>query len=129
MKKIIKKNYQEVTVNIDGFMAVGTENDLRTFDFVCCEDVEITPYVGKCQVQLMHDGNIYMTELPKRIKNKPIFREDNSSFSHGKDKKYYFFFSLDEDQLEQLPEKLVRQASAIAQKVIRELIKGGNYRL
>ena len=129
MKKIIKKNYQEVTVNIDGFMAVGTENDLRTFDFVCCEDVEITPYVGKCQVQLMHDGNIYMTELPKRIKNKPIFREDNSSFSHGKDKKYYFYFSLDEDQLELLPEKLVRQASAIAQKVIRELIKGGNYRL
>ena len=129
MKKIIKKDYQEVPVTIDGFMAVGTENNLRTFDFVCCEDVEMTPYVGKCKVQLMHDGNIYISELPKRIKNKPIFREDNSSLSHGKDKKYYFFFSLDEDQLEQLPEKLVRQASAIAQKVIRELIKGRGYRL
>ena len=88
----------------------------------------MTPYVGKCKVQLMHDGNIYISELPKRIKNKPIFREDNSSLSHGKDKKYYFFFSLDEDQLELLPEKLVNQASAIAQKVIRELMKGRGYR-
>ena len=33
-----------------------------------------------------------------------------------------FYFSLDEDQLELLPEKLVRQASAIAQKVLREII-------
>ena len=36
--------------------------------------------------------------------------------------------SLDEDQLDLLPEKLVNQASAIAQKVIRELMKGRGYR-
>jgi hypothetical protein len=36
----------------------------------------------------------------------------------GHDGRWYFNFSLDEDQLEQLPHKLVHQASAIAQKVI-----------
>ena len=95
---------------------------------ICCEDVAAEAFRGHFLVQGMRDGNVYMSELPKRNKNKPIFREDNSSFSHGKDKKYYFFFSLDEDQLDLLPEKLVNQASAIAQKVIRELMKGRGYR-
>ena len=117
-------------VTLDGLMTIGMlENGLKTADFTCCEDVEMEAFSGDFKVQGMRDGNVYMTEKPKRIKNKPIFREDNSSFSHGKDKKYYFYFSLDEDQLEQLPEKLVRQASVIAQKVIRELIKGRGYRL
>ncbi len=111
-------------------MTIGMlENGLKTADFTCCEDVEMEAFSGDFKVQGMRDGNVYMTEKPKRVKNKPIFREDNSSLSHGKDKKYYFYFSLDEDQLEQLPEKLVRQASVIAQKVIRELIKGRGYRL
>jgi hypothetical protein len=113
----------ERQVTLDGLMTIGMlENGLKTADFACCEDVEMEAFSGDFKVQGMRDGNVYMTEKPKRIKNKPIFREDNSSFSHGKDKKYYFYFSLDEDQLEQLPEKLVRQASVIAQKVIRELI-------
>jgi hypothetical protein len=77
----------------------------------------------------MRDGNVYMTQQPKRVRNKAIFRDDNASLSQGQDKRWYFCFSLDENQLEQLPEKLVRQASAIAQKVIRELIKGRGYRL
>ena len=115
----------ERQVTLDGLMTIGMlENGLKTADFACCEDVEMEAFSGDFKVQGMRDGNVYMTEKPKRIKNKPIFREDNSSFSHGKDKKYYFYFSLDEDQLKQLPEKLVRQASVIAQKVIRELIKG-----
>ena len=73
---------------------------------------------------LRHVGErtFYMTEKPKRIRNKAIFRDDNASLSQGQDKRWYFFFSLEEDQLEQLPDKLVRQASAIAQKVLRELI-------
>ena len=117
-------------VTLDGLMTIGMlENGLKTADFTCCEDVEMEAFSGDFKVQGMRDGNVYMTEKPKRVKNKPIFREDNSSLSHGKDKKYYFYFSLDEDQLEQLPEKLVRQASVIAQKVIRELIKGRGYRL
>ena len=120
----------ERQVTLDGLMTIGMlENGLKTADFTCCEDVEMEAFSGDFKVQGMRDGNVYMTEKPKRVKNKPIFREDNSSLSHGKDKKYYFYFSLDEDQLEQLPEKLVHQASAIAQKVIRELIKGRGYRL
>ena len=120
----------ERQVTLDGLMTIGMlENGLKTADFTCCEDVEMEAFSGDFKVQGMRDGNVYMTEKPKRVKNKPIFREDNSSLSHGKDKKYYFYFSLDENQLEQLPEKLVYQASAIAQKVIRELIKGRGYRL
>ena len=77
----------------------------------------------------MRDGNVYMTQRPKRIRNKAIFRDDNATFSQGQDRRWYFCFSLDEDQLEQVPEKLVRQSGSIAQKVIRELIKGRGYRL
>ena len=121
MKKIIITTERQVM--LDGLMTLGMlENGLRTADFTCCEDIELDAFSGTFKVQGMRDGNVYMTEKPKRIKNKPIFREDNSSFSRGKDMKYYFYFSLDEDQLEQLPEKLVHQASAIAQKVLRELI-------
>ena len=105
------------------------EDGLRTADFMCCENVELEAFSGTFKVQGMRDGNVYMTEKPKRVRNKAIFRDDNASLSQGRDKRWYFIFSLDEDELEQLPEKLVRQASAIAQKVIRELIKGRGYRL
>ena len=111
-------------------MTIGMlENGLITADFMSCEDVEMEKFSGIFKVQGMHDGNVYMTQRPKRIRNKAIFRDDNASLSQGQDKRWYFYFSLDEDQLEQLPEKLVHQASAIAQKVIRELIKGRGYRL
>ena len=114
---------------VEGLMTFGKqESGLRTLDFECCEDVAAEAFQGDFHVQGMRDGNVYMTEKPKRHKNKPIFREDNCSLSHGKDKRYYFYFSLDEDQLGQLPEKLVRQARAIAQKVIRELIHGRGHR-
>ena len=127
--KTRKSNILGKQVMVEGMMAFGKlETGQRTLDFECCEDVAAEAFRGHFLVQGMRDGNVYMSELPKRHKNKPIFREDNSSFSHGKDKKYYFFFSLDEDQLELLPEKLVNQASAIAQKVIRELMKGRGYR-
>lgn len=121
MKKINITTKKQVT--LDGLMTLGMlENGLKTADFQCCEDVEMEAFSGTFKVQGMRDGNVYMTEKPKRIKNKPIFREDNASLSHGQDKRWYFYFSLDEDQLEQLPEKLVHQASAVAQKVLRELI-------
>ena len=121
MEKIIIST--EKLVMLDGLLTLGMmENGLRTADFMCCEDIEMEAFSGTFKVEGMRDGNVYMTQLPKRIKNKPIFRDDNSSLSLGRDGKYYFYFSLDEDRLEQLPEQLVRQASAIAQKVIRELI-------
>ena len=128
MKKIIITTERQVM--LDGLLTLGLlENGLRTADFTCCEDVELDAFSGTFKVQGMRDGNVYMTQKPKRVRNKALFRDDNASLSQGRDGKYYFYFSLDENQLEQLPEKLVHQASAIAQKVIRELIKGRGYRL
>jgi len=106
-------------------MTIGMLKDgFVTADFMCCEDAEMKAFSGTFKVQGMRDGNVYMVQIPKRVRNKAIFRDDNASLSQGQDKRWYFYFSLDEDELEQLPEKLVRQASAIAQKVIRELING-----
>ena len=113
----------EKQVSLDGLMTIGMlENGLKIADFMCCEDVEMEAFSGTFKVEGKRDGNVYMTEKPKRIRNKAIFRDDNASLSQGQDKRWYFYFSLDEDLLEQLPDKLVRQASAIAQKVLRELI-------
>ena len=110
-------------VSLDGLMTFGMlETGLRTLDFECCEDVEAEPFKGDFHVQGMRDGNVYMQQKPKRVRNKDIFREDNASLSHGRDGRWYFCFSLDDSELEQLPGKLVQQASAIAGKVIRDLI-------
>ena len=128
MEKIIIST--EKLVSLDGLMSIGMfENGQITADFMCCEDVEMEAFSGNFKVEGKRDGNVYMIEKPKRRRNKAIFRDDNASLSQGQDKRWYFYFSLDEDQLELLPEKLVHQASAIAQKVIRELIKGRGNRL
>jgi hypothetical protein len=121
MKKIIISTERQVT--LDGLLTLGMlENGLRIVDFMSCEDVEMEAFSGTFKVEGKRDGNVYMTQKPKRIRNKAIFRDDNASLSQGQDMRWYFCFSLDEDQLEQLPEKLVRQASTIAQKVLKELI-------
>ena len=121
MKKIIISTENQVT--LDGLMTIGMlENGLRTADFACCEDVELDAFSGTFKVEGKRDGNVYMTEQPKRVRNKALFRDDNASLSQGQDKRWYFYFSLDEDRIGELPEQLVRQASAIAQKVLRELI-------
>ena len=121
MKKIIITTERQVM--LDGLMTLGIlENGLRTADFTCCEDVEMEAFIAKCKVQGMRDGNIYMTELPKRMRNKPLFRDDNSSLSLGRNGRYYFVFSMPQEQVDELPKELVRQASDIAQKVLRELI-------
>ena len=122
-QKIIIKDSIEREVTLDGLMTVSMlETGLRTLQFECCEDVDEEPFKGDFHVQSMRDGNVYMQQRPKRVRNKAIFRDDNASLSQGQDKRWYFCFSLDEDQLEQLPQKLVRQASVIAQKVLKELI-------
>ena len=122
-QKIIIKDSIEREVTLDGLMTVSMlETGLRTLQFECCEDVDEEPFRGDFHVQSMRDGNVYMQQRPKRVRNKAIFRDDNASLSQGQDKRWYFCFSLDENQLEQLPEKLVRQASVIAQKVLKELI-------
>ena len=117
-KETIKKQ-----VTLDGLMTIGmSEKGLRIADFECCEDAVVEDFTARCKVQLMRDGNMYINELPKRVRNKPLFREDNSSLSKGSNGLYYFVFTLEEDLINQLPEKLISQASEIAQKVIRELI-------
>jgi len=110
-------------VTLEGMMVFGKlENGLLTADFECCEDVEMEGCITTCKVQVMRDGNVYMTELPKRIRNRAIFRDDNCSLSHGRNGKYYFVFSMSEERVEEIPYQLVRQAKAIAQKVLKEFI-------
>ena len=121
MKTIKKGSQRQVT--LEGMMISGqSENGQHTADFQCCEDAEMEAFNGLCKVQMMRDGNVYMTELPKRVRNKPLFRDDNCSLSLGQNGHYYFVFTMPEELLNELPHKLVRQASAIAQKVVREMI-------
>ena len=116
-KSKCKKGVQE-QVTMDGLMTVGKlEDGRRRADFQCCEEVELEKFVGRFKVQGMHDGNLYMEEYPKRLRNKPMFRQDNSSLSLGRNGVYYFVFTLPEGQLAELPEKLVRQANEAAAKV------------
>ena len=62
-----------------------------------------------------------------RVHNTPLFREDNSSLTLGRDGRYYFVFTMSKERVKELPEKLVHQALAIAQKVERMMAgkKGG----
>ena len=110
-------------VTLDGMMTFGQlENGIRFADFECCEDVQMEAYIAKCKVQRMRDGNVYITELPKRVRNKPMFRDDSCSLTLGHDGRFYFVFSMPEELVDELPQELVRQAGAIAQKVLREFI-------
>ena len=110
-------------VMVEGMMAFGKlENGQRTLDFECCEDVAAEAFHGDFRVQGMRDGNVYMTEKPRRHKNKPIFRDDNCSLSHGHNGKFYFIFTMDDDRLGELPQQLVQQAGNIARKVLKEII-------
>jgi hypothetical protein len=123
MKKIIITSERQVM--LDGLLTLGKlGTGQRTLDFECCEDVEMRAFSGTFKVLGMRDGNVYMTEKPRRVRNKAIFRDDNASLSQGRNGRWYFYFSMDEDRICELPQELVRQASAIAQKVIRELTNG-----
>ena len=119
--QISKKTKKQVMV--DGLMAFGElENGLRTADFQAMEDVELEAFTSLFKVQGMRDGNLYMTEQPKRVRNKPMFREDNSSFSMGRNHQVYFVFTMSDALIDEVPQQLVRQASVIAQKIIRDLL-------
>ena len=100
------------------------DNGLNALDFSSFEAVEMEPFTATCKVQAMRDGNVYITEKPKRVRNKPIFREDNCSLTLGRDGQYYFVFSLPAEQVEELPDRLVHQSLAIAQKVEHHIIGG-----
>lgn len=118
-KNIIKSDLDKREITLDGFITIGKLEDGRTIgEFLNCEDARIKPFSGNFRVQGSSRGNIYMVEKPKRVRNTPIFRDDNSSLSKGKNGRYYFVFSLEEERIEELPEELVRQAVAIAEKFI-----------
>ena len=111
-----KKENKQVTLN--GMITFSkTDDGEQLLDFTATEYAEMTPFVANCKVQGMRDGNVYITEKPKRVRNTPIFREDNCTFSLGHDGRYYFVFTMEKGQVKQLPDRLVHQALAIAQKV------------
>lgn len=117
------KTKTQMTTMVDGLMTFGeTDNGLHTLDFMCTECVEMEPFLANCKVQGMRDGNVYITERPKQKHNTPIFREDNSTLTLGRDGKYYFCFILPEAKADILPDTLVHQALAIAQKVSSMLL-------
>ena len=119
-----KNRTNESEMTLDGMMTFGKcENGLRFADFECCEDVEMEPFVGDCRVQMMRDGNVYITERPKRIRNRALLRDDNSSLSLGQNGRFYFVFSMPAAELDKLPAQLVRQASAIAGKFMRLIME------
>ena len=122
MNTIILKKGIKREITLEGLMTSGwLETGLRTLDFMCCEDVEAEPFKGDFHVQGMRDGNVYMQQKPKRVRNKPIFRDDNSSLSLGRNSRYYFVFSMPSQRADELPEELVRQACAIAKKMVAYL--------
>ena len=124
MKNNVINRTNESDITLNGMMTFGEcENGLRFADFECCEDVEMEPFVGNCKVQIMRDGNVYITERPKRTRNQALFRDDNCSLSLGQNGKFYFVFSLPSEQLDELPEQLVRQASVIAGKFLRLIME------
>ena len=90
---------------------------MNIMDFVCLDYVDMEPFIAECKVQAMRDGYVYITERPRRKRNTPLFREDNSSLTLGRDGKYYFVFTMEKRRKKELPDELVRQAKAIAQKV------------
>ena len=117
-----RTNESEMTLN--GMMTFDEcENGLHFADFECCEEVEMEPFVGDCKVQVMRDGNVYITERPKRIRNRALLRDDNSSLSLGQNGRFYFVFSMPAAELDKLPAQLVRQASAIAGKFMRLIME------
>ena len=113
-----KTSKKQSSRTMDGMMTIGKDkNGLRTADFLCRDYVEMEAFDGKCKVQMMRDGMMYITELPKRVRNTPIFREDNSSLSRGVNRRYYFVFTMPDELLELVPKELVRQATLIAEKI------------
>ena len=53
----------ERTTTVDGMMTFGkTDNGLNVLDFKATELVEVPASIVNCKVQMMRDGNVYITE-------------------------------------------------------------------
>lgn len=64
-----------------------------------------------------------LSSLSTLTGNTPLFREDNSTLTLGRDGKYHFIFTMSETLVDELPEQLVLQALAIAQRTARTILK------
>ncbi len=114
-------------VNLSGTMAIVKKDDgLRIIDFVPNEDapIHIVPIKGTFSGKVMRDGRGYFDEKKKRIRHKPLFREDHSSLSLGVNGMYYVSFMLPQEQAEQLPELLSHEILVLAQKFVALLKRG-----
>ena len=117
-------NEQLKPISVDGMLTiVKDEQGLNLMDFDGYDDFDAREINGLYKVKGSFNSKIIMEEKPKRERRDPLFKDDNCSFSLGKDDVYYFSFRMPKDQLDNLPGELVRQASAIAQKVIRKYLK------
>ena len=108
----------EKPLTIEGFVTIQkTEDGLHNIDFQCCEDVEIEPIKADFDTQVMHNGDAYLKEKKKkkRVRNRhPLYKLPDSTFSLGRDGKYYFSFRLPSAQAKELPIRLASQAEQIA---------------
>lgn len=103
------------------------ENGRHICDFQNMDTVMMEPFSGKCRLQVMRNGNAYITELKKRRRGKPLFRLDHSSLSLGQNDVFYFVLTMPKDQVEALAETLVWESGEAALKVVRMLRgKGGH---
>ena len=112
-------------VMLDGIMTYGHDEKGREIaDFQNVEPgVVVEPFVGRCKVQRVRDGNLYVTRLPKRIRYKPMFRQDHSSMSKSRNRKYYFVMMMDEADVQKMPETLMKEAREAAGKLRKYLSK------
>jgi hypothetical protein len=109
---------QQKPLTIEGFVTIQKKDDgLHTADFQCCEDVQMEPFAGNFRVQGMRDGNIYMNQKPKRIRNKPKFREDHSSLSITSHRQIYVVFCESVDEINEAPKNMVREVQRLAKKL------------
>ena len=111
---------------LDGIMTYSMlESGLISGDFKNFDpEVEMEPVTGKFKCQLMRDGNIYLEQLPPRVRNKPKYRQDHSSVSIGRNGKGYFTLVVDEDELEAFPDILLREAREAVAKMKKAKLKG-----
>ena len=118
MIKAIRMNTKRM-VSLDGMMTYGKlGNGLTVADFQNYDpEGEVEPVAGRFKGRLMHDGNLYLEQLPRRIRNKPKYRQDHSSVSIGRNGKGYFVMVVDEAELDAFPQILVREANEAAAKM------------
>lgn len=118
MIKAIRMNTKRM-VTLDGMMTFGKlGNGLTVADFKNYDpEVEVEPVAGRFKGRLMYDGNLYLEQLPRRIRNRPKYRQDHSSVSIGRNGKGYFVMVVDEAELDAFPQILVREANEAAAKM------------